>query len=135
MGTAAKETKKVEYPIYEMEEKGKIIIPPEIISQITFLHSHCGGKEWSGLLLYDVEGNPSKPEDFKLTAKHIFLMDIGSAGATVYETDADIVDLYDEIPEAMDMKLGHIHTHHNGSAYFSGTDMGELHDNVDKHNY
>ena len=139
MGTPAQTKaveKKVEYPLYEMEERGKLIIPPKIISQIQFLHSHCGTKEWSGMLLYDViKGNPSKPEDFELRAEHIFLMDIGTAGATNYETDADIVDLFDEIPEAMEMKLGHIHTHHSGGAYFSGVDMGELQDNVDKHNY
>ncbi len=135
MGTPAK-PKQAEYPIYKMEEKGKLILPPEVISQITYLHSHCGSKEWSGLLLYDVKnGNPSKPENFELEVKHIFLMDIGSAGATNYELDGDIVELYDEIPEAMEQKLGHVHTHHSGSAYFSGVDEGELQDNVDKYNY
>lgn len=137
MGTPAQtKEKKAEYPIYTMEDKGKLILPPSVISQITFLHSHCGTKEWSGLLLYDViKGNPSKPKDFELEAKHIFLMDIGSGGATDYETDGDIVDLYDQIPEAMEQKLGHVHTHHSGSAYFSGVDTGELQDNVDKYNY
>ena len=49
-----KKEEKIEYPIHEMEEKGKLIIPPLIIAQTTFLHSHCGRDEWSGLLLYDV---------------------------------------------------------------------------------
>ena len=143
MGTPAKATtttaikpKQVEYPIYEMEERGKLILPPEIIAQITYLHSHIGKTEWSGMLIYDVvKGNPSKPKDFELEAKHIFLMDIGSAAYTEYEADGDIVDIYDKIPEAMEWKTGHIHTHHNMGAYFSGTDKGELFDNVDKHNY
>ena len=137
MGTPAKKKEvKVDYPIYEMEERGKLILPPEIISQITFLHSHIGKTEWSGMLLYDVvKGNPSKPEDFELEAKHIFLMDIGSAAYTEYEPDGDIVDIYDNIPEAMEWKTGHVHTHHDMTTYFSGTDMSELHENVDKHNY
>ena len=137
MGTPAKvkEEKKI-YPVYEMEELGKLIIPPEVIAQITYLHSHCGGNEWSGMLLYDVKkGNPSKPEDFELEVKHIFLMDIGTAASTDYETDGDIVDIYDEIPDAMSMKLGHVHTHHGGASYFSNVDTEELMDNVDKHNY
>jgi len=134
--TTTKVPKQVDYPIYEMEKRGKLILPPEIISQITFLHSHCGTDEWSGLLLYDViSGNPSDPENFKLEAKHIFLMDIGSAAYTDYEPDGDIVDIYDKIPEAMEWKMGHIHTHHSMKAYFSQTDMSELHTNVDKHNY
>ena len=137
MGKPANDKKeKVEYPLYEMEEKGKLILPPEILSQITFLHSHVGKTEWSGMLLYDViKGNPSKPETFELEAKHIFLMDIGSAAYTEYEADGDIVDIYDNIPEAMQWKTGHIHTHHDMTTYFSGTDMDELHGNVDKHNY
>jgi hypothetical protein len=40
-----------------------------------------------------------------------------------------------EFEEAMNWKTGHIHTHHDMKAYFSGTDMSELNDNVDKHNY
>jgi hypothetical protein len=137
MGKPANNKKeKVEYPLYEMEEKGKLILPPEILSQITFLHSHVGRTEWSGMLLYDViNGNPSKPETFELEVKHIFLMDIGSAAYTEYEADGDIVDIYDNIPEAMEWKTGHVHSHHDMTTYFSTTDMGELHDNVDKHNY
>lgn len=128
--------KQVEYPIYEMEGKGKLILPQHIISQITFLHSHVGRSEWSGMLLYDVEaGNPSRPEGFVLRAEHIFLMDIGTAGSTEYETDGDIVDMYDEVEGAMEMKTGHIHTHHDMTAYFSGVDMDELMHNVDKYNY
>jgi len=134
--TGFKKEKEVEYPIYEMEEKGSLVLPSSILSQVQFLHSHVGTTEWSGMLLYDVtKGDPSDPKNFELEAKHIFLMDIGTAGYTEYETDGDIVDIYDEIPEAMEMKLGHVHTHHSGNAYFSGTDMGELMDNVDKHNY
>lgn len=127
---------KVEYPIHEMEDEAKLIIPPHIIAQIQYLHSHCGGDEWSGMLLYDViKGDVSDPANLEIEVKHIFLMDIGNAAYTEYETDEDIVDIYDNIPDAMGWKTGHIHTHHSGSTYFSGTDMDELHTNVDKHNY
>jgi len=129
-------TKKVTYPIYEMETKGRLILPVEIINQIMYLHSSIGKTEWSGLLLYDViSGNPSKPSEFLLKAKHIFLMDVGSAAFTEYQTDGDIVDLYDKVEGAMEMKMGHIHSHHDMSAFFSGTDVDELMQNSDKHNY
>jgi hypothetical protein len=62
-------------------------------------------------------------------------MDIGSAAYTEYEADGDIVDIYDNIPKAMEWKTGHVHSHHDMNTYFSTTDMDELHDNVDKHNY
>lgn len=130
------EIKKISYPIYEMKEKGKIILTPKVINQIMYLHANIGKTEWSGILLYDViSGHPSKPADFVLKAEHIFLMDIGSAAFTEYETDGDIVDIYNNIENAMDMKIGHVHSHHDMGAFFSGTDNDELMENVDKHNY
>ena len=131
-----KEKEQIIYPIHEMDVRGKLILPENVITQINYLHGKVGKEEWSGMLLYDVKsGSPAKPETFVLEAKHIFLMDIGSPAYTEYETDADIVDIYDNIEEAMEWKTGHIHTHHNMETFFSSTDMNELHTNVDKHNY
>ena len=129
--------KEPDYPVFEMKKKGKLIVPNHIITQINYLHGKIGDTEWSGMLFYDVvKGSPQKPEEFVLIAKDIFLMDIGTAGYTEYETDGDIVDFYDERgDEAMEWKIGHIHTHHSMNTYFSATDMSELNDNVDKHNY
>ena len=128
--------KKPKYPVMEMADNGRIILPSDILAQITYLHGKVGNKEWSGMLFYDVvSGSPAKPKDFVLKATHIYLMDIGSGAATEYEADGDFVDLYDAKEEAMEWKIGHIHTHHNMSAHFSATDMSELNDNVDKHNY
>lgn len=82
-----------------------------------------------------VEGNPSTPSKFVLKAEYIFLMDIGSSGATEYDIDEKIIDLYDNVEGAMEMKMGHIHTHHSMKTFFSTTDMKELEDNVSNHNY
>jgi hypothetical protein len=136
MSTQTEIKKKTTYPIYEMPDKGKIILTQNILMQIVYLHSVIGKTEWSGILLYDViSGNPSKPSEFVLKAKHIFLMDIGTITATSYDTNEDIVDIYDNIEGSMEMKIGHIHSHHNMNAFFSGTDNDELMENVDKHNY
>lgn len=130
------EIKKISYPLFEMKEKGRIILPINVINQIMYLNAYIGKTEWSGILIYDVvSGHPSKPLEFVLKAKHIFLMDIGSGTFTQYETDGDIVDIYDNIEGAMDMKIGHVHSHHDMGAFFSGTDNDELMENVDKHNY
>jgi hypothetical protein len=131
-----KEEKQIVYPTSEMDERGKLYIPPNVLAQINYLHGRVGKDEWSAMLLYDVRsGSPADIENFELEAKHVFLMDIGTAAYTEYETDGDIVDIYDNIEEAMEWKTGHIHSHHSMDAYFSGTDMSELNDNVDKHNY
>lgn len=130
------EKKKENFPVFEMKDRGRLIIPNEVIAQVNYLHGKIGSTEWSGLLLYDViSGSPAKPKDFVLEVKHIFLMDIGTSAYTEYNTDGDIVEIYDNIEEAMNWKTGQIHTHHTMQAFFSGTDMEELNDNVDKHNY
>jgi len=134
--TKKEEKKQVIYPIIELEGNGQLILPDHIVTQINYLHGKVGKEEWSGMLLYDViSGTPAKPDGFVLEAKHIFLMDIGTAAYTEYETDGDIVDIYDNLEDAMEWKTGHIHTHHDMGTFFSGTDMSELNDNVDKHNY
>jgi hypothetical protein len=128
--------KTVEYPIITMEKKGRLYLTRDLVSQILFLHSAIGKTEWSGVLMYDVvSGSPSTPEKFILRAEQIFLMDIGTSGYTEYDYSEDIIDLYDNVEGSMDMKTGHIHTHHSMDAFFSGTDMSELHENVDKYNY
>ena len=133
---ANKKETQIEYPVVELREKGKLYLTDEILMQINYLHSRTGTKEWSGMLMYEVlKGSIAKPSQFILRAKHIFLMDIGTASYTEYETDEDIVDLYDNVEGSMEMKTGHIHTHHNMSTFFSGTDKSELMDNVDKYNY
>lgn len=136
MSTETKNNKKISYPIFKMKEKGTLILTPEVVNQIMYLHSAIGSTEWSAVLLYDViSGSPSDPKSFVLKAKHIYLMDIGTASYTEYDFDGDIVDMYAGVEGAMQMKIGHIHSHHTMSAFFSGTDNDELMTNVDKYNY
>lgn len=123
-----KEVTLVDEPVLNVSETLK--------RQIDFYHSKVGGKEWSGILFYTVDkGDINSPEDFECTAQRMFLMDVGSETYTEYEFGEVIMDVYDKYPELMDMKIGHIHTHHNMSTFFSGVDMGELHTNAPNHNY
>lgn len=134
--TVKKENKTPDYKTHEMSDHGKLIIPDNVLAQITYLHASVGKTEWSGILFFDVnKGSVADPKNFELEAKYIYLMDIGSAAYTEYEPDSDLIDMYDKYEDAINWKTGHIHTHHNMSAYFSGTDTGELKDNVDKYNY
>lgn len=116
-----------------------LYITKKIYEQIEYLHRSLPGKEWSGILLYRIDSGllRNAEEPMKLTAIELYLMDIGSATYTEYLSNpADIVDLYDQVPGLLDgdVKIGHIHSHHNMSAYFSGTDNDELEDNAINHN-
>ena len=89
-----------------------------------------------------VEGSISDPENLKLKAEALWPLDIGTAGATEYDPGEAMLDMYDAHPNADPeihgenaWRLGHIHTHHKMSAYFSSTDINELEENVAHYNY
>ncbi len=112
--------------------KPTVIISNELQAQITYLHNEFGNIEWSGFLLYQViQGDLSKPEDMVIKAIGIFPCDVGSSAYTEYDPGDFILDMdeaYDFLTNGY--KLGHIHTHHSMTCFFSGTDMAELHSNA-----
>jgi len=112
--------------------KPTVIISNELQAQITYLHNEFGNIEWSGFLLYEVlEGSLAAPENMVIKAVGIFPCDVGSSAYTEYDPGDFILDMddaYDFLNKGY--KLGHIHTHHSMSCFFSGTDMGELHSNA-----
>lgn len=127
--------KKTDHPIIISNTRGTLNISKQIEEQIDLLHTVVGPKEWSGVLLYTVNGDVDSNVD--VDVKGLFPMDIGSSAYTEYEFDENIMDMYDMYPNALSeqWRLGHIHTHHNMKAYFSGTDNSELQDNTPNHAY
>jgi hypothetical protein len=120
-----------------LAKKGTLLLSKELQDQIKYLHSKVGAKEWCGVLFYrKVDGDISDPENLVLRAEGLFLMDIGRETYTDADFDADnVVDMYEAKGDDVAMKTGLIHTHHNMTTFFSGTDMAELHDNTHLHNY
>ena len=122
--------------VVELNEKATLIISEKLKKDIDYLHLKCSGLEWSGILLYNIEkGTISKPNDLIIKAERLFLMDIGTSASTEYDYDESLLDMWEQIPDSENMKMGHIHTHHGMGIYFSVTDMDELHDNAPNHNY
>lgn len=132
---------------YPATEKGTLYLSVELQRQIEWLHKQVGAKEWCGVLFYKrLEGDIDNPKDLKLRAEAIYLMDIGRETYTEADFDPDTAfDQWnvlktnpDDANEDVDYgawKRGLIHTHHNMTTFFSGTDMAELHDNAPTHNY
>lgn len=127
----------------ELSNRPKIIIRENLKNQIDYLHSKVGGSEWSGELITSEEGTINDMDEWKIKCEDIFLADIGTAGSTEYTVDkggfkaADVVAMYDKFPDLLEgkQKNQHIHTHHNMSAFFSGTDWENLEDRADMSNY
>lgn len=103
----------------ELTNKPTLIITEEFKKKVDFLHSKVGAKEWSGELITREEGSITSPNEWKIYAEDIFLVDVGSPGFTSYEVDKgsfkapDIIELYEAYPELLDgtLKVQHIHTH------------------------
>lgn len=77
-------------------------------------------------MFYDVEGNF---EDGSLVVKclDIYQMDIGNGAYTEYTMNPSVAT-YMLDHDLMTAYQGHIHSHHNMAAFFSGTDTNELRD-------
>jgi hypothetical protein len=128
-------TSRKKLPQILLDSKPTLIITEELQKKIDYLHSQIRNKEWSGILFCEVGGSISDPNNLVFTGKDIFLMDIGSAAYTEYTFNEELMDAYDANPELMDLKICQIHTHHSMSAFFSGTDIEGLEDNIPHHNY
>lgn len=85
--------------------------------------------------MYSVKGSIKNFETVELTIEDIFPMDKGTTASTGYELGDEFIDYRMENPKSLSWKVGMIHSHHSMNSYFSGTDMSELSDNTEFHNY
>lgn len=91
--------------------------------------------EWSGLLFYKFNGDVEHIERMSFELVALYPLDIGSSAYTEYTMNqhmSDVMSLYEQHPEYMDCKVGHIHSHHSMGVFASGTDMDTLLNSVTK---
>lgn len=110
-------------------------VPDDVLKKIKYLCKRIPDVEWSGVLFYEVKGTIKSPEKMKIVLKDILLMDKGSSAHTEYNFDEDVAGFMMDTPEAMDWKIGHIHSHNNMTVFFSSEDTDELDENCRNHNY
>lgn len=101
----------------------KLIISKEIHQKINLLCNLFSNTEWSGVLFYDYTGEFGV--DMVLTIKDILIKDLGDAASTSYDVDASIPAFMVK-NKLVRCKMGHIHSHHSMSTFFSGTDKDTL---------
>jgi len=81
--------------------------------------------EWSGELLYKVEGEATK-ETF--TPMHIIPLDLGDKAYTTFKDSGVLAELIADNEEYFDYKRGMIHSHNTMQTNFSNTDITQLDD-------
>lgn len=129
----------------QLKPQSQVIMPKNVLHKIQYLCKNIADVEWSGIILYEVNGSIKKPDTLRLILKDIIPMNKGSKAFTSYNfneakrdnsgyEDAHI-DYMMLNPNAMKWKIGHIHSHNSMDVFFSGTDMEELHDNAPSHDF
>lgn len=121
-----------------LNKKAKMVITKDAYYKISYLCQKINSVEWSGWLMYKMTGDVSTPEEVVCTVYDIYPMDKGTGAATNYIFDPEtVVDAFEANPDWMEKeyKIGHIHSHNTMNVFFSGTDMGELHDNAPNHDF
>lgn len=111
------------------------MITRPLYHKIVYTNNRINTVEWSGILYYTTKGSIAKPNKLSIICEDVFLMDKGNAAATNYTFDESVVDYMMNNPDLMKMKVGHIHSHNNMNAFFSGTDLDEVAENSQFHNY
>ena len=115
---------------------GKLIITDKLQETIEYLHRNIGATEWSGILFYKLtKGSIKDLKNLEFTAEFLYPMNIGSHAYTEFDYNEDVISAYDVYEEAMNCSSGLVHSHHNMSTFFSGTDTSELKDNCKNFNY
>lgn len=119
--------------------KPTVILADAFIQKVNYLHKNVkANTEWSAILLYsNKQGSIDDANNWVILVEDCILMDIGTSTYTEYDMEAGDDHATERWMDHLEKggKIGHLHTHHNMACYFSGTDMGELHDNAPNHNY
>lgn len=137
-----KELSKVKTKRTEVETKytPSVVLSDNFVNKVNFLHKQVKqNTEWSAILLYSTkEGSiDTDPNKWVISVDDCILMDIGTSAYTEYDMEAGDNYATEQWMDHLEAggKIGHLHTHHNMTCYFSGTDTAELHDNAPQHNY
>lgn len=101
--------------------------------KIRYLLRKFPSTEWSGVLFYTYEGT-FENNDLVITCQDIFPMDLGNATFTEFSMTEDVAAYLADNIELFDSEMGLIHSHHNMSAFFSGTDTDTLQEEGDERN-
>jgi len=122
-----------------MEGTIDVVMPEGVSDKVWHACRRIPREEWSGILLYSVEGSIREPSSMRITLRDIVPMHRGTATYTEYAYAQPGRDRHAEYcaehPEALGWRIGHVHSHNAMPVFFSGTDMEELAENSASHDY
>lgn len=131
MSTTNSFQKSPNYKNITLKGEPMVHLSSKVWDKIRFLCNKISQVEWSGCIFYKFLSEDATLSDTSsLTIKIMDLipLDKGTTGFTEYNFDERVLKYMTEM-DYFDLKIGHIHSHHNMKTFFSGTDMSELNDN------
>ena len=101
--------------IKKLQNKFKCFIKKEALEKIEFFCDKISTTEWSGILFYTIEGSMKDINSLVVNVIDVFLLDIGTAGATDYEYEDDYIQYRVQNPQLLEegIFIGHIHSHNS----------------------
>lgn len=114
----------------------KVLLSPEYLRDVAYYHKVTPtAKEWSGILVYKIISGSLETNDLVLEAIGIHYCDYKDSGSTEYQPARHIKELDERFNYIEnEYRLGLVHTHHNMSVFFSGTDAQDLQDALEASN-
>jgi hypothetical protein len=126
---------KEKHKVVDSKQTIKTVVTIDVYNKMKYLCQKISAVEWSGVLFYTVEGSIKDPEKMVITMQNILPLDKGTSGYTEYVLDDRLTNFLMDNPDHLGYKIGHIHSHNTMAVFFSGTDMDELTENSEAHNY
>lgn len=129
--------------IENKNKKMKILISERFLNQVNYMHTKVSNAtEWCAITHYEIVSKNHddllEADDIVIRMLNLYPMNIGSAAYTSTRQVAEeqtkfnsffAPDYYADLFNPPVIYTGFIHSHHNMSTFFSGTDTKELEDN------
>ena len=93
--------------------------------KIRYLLRKFPATEWSGVLFTTYEGS-FEENNLVITCQDIFPMDLGNSTFTAFSMNEDVASYIAQNMEIFECDCQLVHSHHQMSAFFSGTDLSTL---------
>jgi hypothetical protein len=115
-------------PFLELKGIVPIVLSNKVWHKIQYLCTNINKVEWSGCIVYKIEGRLDKVESIFVEVLDLIPLDKGTTGFTSYHFDERVLKFILN-NDYLEYKIGHIHSHHDMKTFFSGTDLDEVNEN------
>lgn len=111
--------------LVKMSDTYKLIVPKNVEEKIRYLLRKYPSTEWSGVLFTTYTGS-FENKDLVITCQDIYPMDLGSSVYTDFNMSEEVANYMAENIELFQADCQLVHSHHQMSTFFSGTDIRTL---------